>query len=279
MRVLVLGGSGSLGSDLCPILAERHEVFAPPHRDVDVLDSDQIRAAIDRVGADAVVNCVALADVDRCEREPELAWQLNADAVRYVGGACAERNVSLLHVSTDYVFDGRKDSPYVESDPTRPIQMYGKSKLQGERNALDVSPRAAVVRTSWLFSRAGKGKFANAVLAAGRDGGEVRAVRDWFGSPTSTRDLALAMRALLEAGATGVFHVVNPGAASRLEQAQEILDALGTHHAKLVPVESASLLNLPAPRPRYTALASERLASLGITLRPRADAIRDFIGS
>ena len=279
MRILVLGGSGSLGADLVPVLAERHETHAPPHADVDVRVSDQVRRALDVTRADAVVNCVALADVDRCEREPELAWQLNADSVRYIAAACAERGVSLLQISTDYVFDGRKDAPYVESDKTRPIQIYGKSKLQGERNALEVAPRAAVVRTSWLFSRTGKGKFANTVLQAGREGGEVRAVSDWFGSPTSTVDLALALRALLEAGATGLFHAANPGSASRLEQAQEILAALASHKATVTPVASASLLSLPAPRPRSTALASERLGSLGISLRPRAEAVREFVGS
>lgn len=278
MRILVLGGSGSLGTDLCPLLASRHEVFAPPHRDVDVLSSDSVRRALDASRADAVVNCAALADVDRCEREPEAAWQLNADAVRYIAGAAAERGVSLLHVSTDYVFDGEKGAPYVESDRTNPIQVYGKSKLQGERNALDIAGRATVVRTSWLFSRSGKGKFANAVLAAGRNGGDVKAVRDWFGSPTSTVDLSDVMMRLLEAGATGVFHVANPGAQSRLEQANEILNALGPHKANVIAVSSASLLGLSAARPRDTALASERLGALGISLRPRAEAVREFVG-
>lgn len=280
MRILVLGGSGSLGTDLVPVLAERHEVHAPPHAAVDVLSSDAVRAGIDRTRPDALVNLVALADVDRCEREPELAWQLNADSVRYIAGACAERGVSLLHVSTDYVFDGTKNTPYVESDATRPIQTYGKSKLQGERNALDIAPRAAVVRTSWLFSRSGRGKFANAVLEAGRRGGEIRAVSDWYGSPTSTVDLSRLIRALLEAGATGVFHGANPGVASRLEQAKEILDALGgDQRATLTPVASASLLALPAARPRYTALASERLGVFGISLRPRPEAVREFVGT
>lgn len=279
MRILVLGGSGSLGTDLVPVLAERHEVRAPTHADVDVRSSDNVRRAIDLTRPDAVVNLVALADVDRCEREPELAWQLNADSVRYIAGACAERGVALLHVSTDYVFDGTKGAPYVESDATRPLQVYGKSKVQGERNALDIAPRAAVVRTSWLFSRAGKGKFANAVLDAGRKGGEIRAVSDWYGSPTSTVDLSRLLRSLLEAGATGVFHGANPGVASRLEQAKEILDALGAHRATLTPVASASLLALPAARPRYTALASERLAAHGIGMRPRAEAVREFVGS
>lgn len=245
-----------------------------------MLVSDNVRRALDVSGADAVVNLAAFADVDRCEREPELAWQMNADAVRYIAAACAERNVALLHVSTDYVFDGTRNAPYVESDATRPIQVYGKSKLQGERNALDVAPRAAVVRTSWLFSRSGKGKFANTVLAAGTSGGEVKAVSDWFGSPTSTVDLSRAIAALLESGATGIFHAANPGAQSRLEQANEILAALGEkHRATMVPVASASLLALPAARPRYTALASERLGALGISLRPRAEAVREFVGA
>ena len=134
------------------------------------------------------------------------------------------------------------------------------------------------MRTSWLFSRTGKGKFANTVLTAGRSGGQVKAVSDWFGSPTSTVDLAKAIAALLESGATGIFHVANPGTQSRLEQANEILAALGgTHAADVVPVTS-SLLALPAPRPRYTALASERLGALGISLRPRAEAVREFVG-
>ena len=279
MRVVVLGGSGMLGSDLGAILAERHEVMAPPHSAVDVLIPDQIRRALDATRAHAVVNCVALADVDRCEREPDLAWQVNADAVRYIASACRERSVHLVHVSTDYVFDGKKDAPYVESDRTRPVQVYGKSKLAGEQNALTVAGKAAVVRTSWLFGRSGKDKFANKVVAAGRGGGEVKAVSDWFGSPTSTVDLSQAIRGILEQGATGVFHAANPGAISRLEQAQEILASLGSHKATLTPVASATLLKLDAARPRYTALASERLVPLGIRMRDRADAVREFVGA
>jgi dTDP-4-dehydrorhamnose reductase len=135
--------------------------------------------------------------------------------------------------------------------------------------------KALVVRTSWLFGKHGK-NFANRVLAAGREGGEVKAVSDWFGSPTSTVDLSRAIRALVEKGATGVVHVVNAGSQSRLEQAKEILGALGKHKAALVPVESATLLHLDAPRPRDTTLASERLDALGITMRPRAEAVREL---
>ncbi len=275
MRILLLGGSGGLGRDLQPVLAERHEVAAPPHGEVDLLVPDALRRALDRARADAVVNAAAFADVDGCERDPDRAHAVNADGVRHLATACRERNVLLAQISTDYVFDGRKEGPYVESDATRPLQVYGRSKLAGERNALQVAPKAMVVRSSWLFTRHGR-NFANAVLAAARDGGEVRAVRDWFGTPTFTLDLARALRALLEAGATGVFHVANPGPVSRFDQAREILEAVGRHRATLVPVAAGSL-SLVAARPRSTALASERLESIGLRLRPRADAVRDFV--
>ena len=276
MRILILGGSGTLGTDLKKILVEKHKVFAPPHKDLDVLIPDQIRRAVDAVGADAIVNAAALADVDRCEREPELAYQMNADSVRYIAQACRERNLLLAHVSTDYVFPGSKNEPYVESDKTRPVQVYGKSKLAGERNALDLGAKAIVVRTSWLFGKAGK-NFANKVVAAGRDGGEVKAVSDWFGSPTSTLDLSRAILGLIDGGASGIFHVVNPGTQSRLEQAKEILALMGSHKATLTPVESASILNLPAKRPHFTGLSSERLAAAGVKLGDRAAAVKEFL--
>ena len=278
MRILVLGGSGSLGSDLRPVLAERHTVYAPPHADADLLKSDTLRKALDITRADAVVNAAALADVDACEREPQRAFDLNADGVRWLAQVCRERNVLLAQVSTDYVFDGKKDAPYVESDATRPINVYGRSKLQGERNALDVAGKAFVVRTSWLFARKGK-NFPNKVLLAGREGGEIRAVSDWFGSPTSTVDLARGIRTLLETQATGVFHLVNEGVQSRLEQAQEILAAIAPHKATVDAIHSSTLLDLPAARPRYTALASERAAAAGVVMRPRAEAVREFVAS
>lgn len=278
MKILVLGGSGSLGLDLKEVLAERHDVFAPPHADVDLAKIDTLRRALDVTHADAVVNAAALADVDRCEREPELAWQVNADGVRWLAQVCRERSAALVHVSTDYVFDGKKDSPYLEVDPPNPVQVYGKSKLAGEQNALSIASRALVVRTSWLFSRHGK-NFPNRVLAAAREGGEIRAVTDWFGSPTSTVDVATAIGALLEKGATGLVHVVNAGAQSRVEQAEEILALLGSHQARVTPIASATLLDLAARRPRYTALASSRLEALGVRPRPRAEALREFVGT
>ncbi|HVO31786.1 MAG TPA: dTDP-4-dehydrorhamnose reductase [bacterium] len=277
MRILVLGGSGSLGSDLVPILSAKHTVLAPGHAEVDLLRSDSLRAAIDKARADAVVNAAAMADVDRCEREPARAWDLNSDAVRWLAQVCRERNATLVQISTDYVFDGKKGAPYVESDRTRPVQVYGKSKLQGEKNALDVAGKAVVVRTSWLFARKGK-NFPNKVLAAARTGGEIKAVSDWFGSPTSTVDLSRAIGTLLEGAATGIFHVVNEGVQSRLEQANEILAAVGAgNKATVSAISSATLLDLPAARPRFTALASERAAAAGVHMRPRAEAVREFV--
>jgi dTDP-4-dehydrorhamnose reductase len=278
LKILVLGGSGSLGQDLKEVLSARHDVFAPPHADVELAKIDTLRRALDVTHADAVVNAAALADVDRCEREPELAWQVNADGVRWLAQVCRERSAALVHVSTDYVFDGKKDSPYLEDDLASPVQVYGKSKLAGEQNALSIASRALVVRTSWLFSRHGK-NFPNRVLAAAREGGEIRAVSDWFGSPTSTVDVAMAIGALLEKGATGLVHVVNAGAQSRVEQAEEILALLGSHKARVTPIASATLLDLAARRPRYTALASARLEALGVHPRPRAEALREFVGS
>jgi len=277
VKVLLIGGSGTLGKDLSPVLAARHEVFAPPHgaNGLDLASADSVRRALDAVRPDAVVNAAALAEVDRCEREPELAFQLNADAVRWLAVACAERRATLVQVSTDYVFDGGKGSPYLESDRPRPIQVYGKSKLQGEVNALEAGGRALVVRTSWLFGVHGR-NFPNRVLQAAREGGEIKAVTDWFGSPTSTADLAVVLGALLEKGATGLLHAVSPGVLSRMQQAEEIL-ALRPGNARLVPVESSSILGLAARRPANTSLASERLAGLGIAFRPREEAVRDFV--
>ena len=219
--------------------------------------------------------------MDLCEKEPERAFQINGDGVRYLSTACRERNVLLVQVSTDYVFDGRKgrETPYTETDRPRPVQVYGKSKLAGERHALQIAGKAIVARTSWLFGHAGRKNFANKVLDAARNGGDVRAVADWYGSPTSTVDAARAIRALIEAGATGIFHVVNPGAQSRVEQAREILAAFGPHKATLVPIDSATLLNLPAARPGATPLASDKLSALGIHMLPRADAVREFVGA
>src|SRR2546429_374248 len=146
MRILLLGGGGALGSDLKPALAERHDVFAPPRAVADLARPDTLRDALDKSRADVVVNAAAFADVDGSEKDPERPGLVNADGVRWLAGAVRERGARLVQVSTDYVFDGSKGAPYLESDATRPVNVYGNSKLAGERNALDIAGRSLVVR-------------------------------------------------------------------------------------------------------------------------------------
>jgi dTDP-4-dehydrorhamnose reductase len=218
------------------------------HADLDVTDAAAVRDALS--GADVVINCAAYTDVDGAESDPESAHAVNSDGARNVAECAGGR---VIYVSTDYVFDGRKPGPYVESDPTGPIQEYGRSKLDGERATLETNPRALVVRTSWLFG-AGGGNFVATMLRLADEREEVKVVDDQVGCPTFTGHLAEALVALAKTDASGVLHVAAAGSCSWFRFAQAILDGADT---KVVPCTTEEFPR-PAPRPANSVLGSER---------------------
>jgi dTDP-4-dehydrorhamnose reductase len=276
MRVLVTGAAGQLGSDLVELLGERARPY--DHRSLDVCDEDAIARAFAASRPDAVVNCAAYNNVDLAEREAKRAFAINAHAVRLL----ARRGVPLVHISTNYVFDGRRDEPYGEQDLPAPRSVYAASKLAGEHMALAYGTRPLVVRTAALYGIAGNaskgGNFAERILARARSGEPLRVVADQLVQPTYTPDLAAAILAAVRAGAEGIVHLTASGACSWYEFARAIVGHAGLD----VPVEptATAVGGEGAERPRNGLLARPRADALGLSpLRPWRDALADYMRS
>jgi len=267
-RVLVTGASGMLGSDLGPALAAAgHEVLARPKSDLDITDARNLLRVVRELAPDVVVNCAAFTKVDACETDP-LAFEVNAKGVGNLADACGHVGAQLVQVSTDFVFDGAKTSPYVEDDPTGPLSAYGRSKLEGEEAARRL-PGSLIVRASWLFGRSGW-NFIEAILKQVESGKtRLSVVTDQVGRPTATTDLSEAIAALLEAGASGTYHFANRGEVSWNEFAGEILWRSGRKDVTVEPTSSDALAR-PARRPAYSVLDTGKYERL--TGRP----IRSF---
>jgi dTDP-4-dehydrorhamnose reductase len=281
-RWLVLGAAGQLGSGLVARLGERGIPCVARGRDLDVSDPEALRSALAELRPAVVANAAAYTDVDGCERDVARAKAVNAEAPGTLASLCREAAVALVHVSTDYVFDGRVDAPLPETAEVAPLSEYGRSKLAGERAALAASPAFLVVRTSWLFGR-GRNFIASVCRRAAElrrtpGQGPLRVVEDQIGSPTYAEDLAAGLIELVERGARGLYHLANRGAASRFELARFALDAAGFSDLEIQPVKTVDF-PLPAQRPHYTVLDCGRTAALGVRLRPWPEAVRAYLAS
>lgn len=235
--------------------AVNHEVVPLTHGDLDVTDAGAVARRVADGKPDAVINCAAYTDVDGAEDDLSGAMDLNADAAGTVAAAAAEVGARVVYPSTDYVFDGTKGEPYVESDATRPLSVYAQSKLAGERLTAEANARHFIVRSAWLFGLAGR-SFPDTMLRLAADHGEVVVVRDQVGSPTYTAHLAEAIVRLLDSDAYGVHHVAAAGECSWYELALELFRRAGVDCRVLscTTEEFAA----PAPRPPYSVLATER---------------------
>ncbi|PYV26226.1 MAG: dTDP-4-dehydrorhamnose reductase [Acidobacteria bacterium] len=275
MRILITGSKGMLGQDLALHLAARHEALPLGRSDADITDSRAVAQAIASRSPDVVIHAAAFTAVDDCEQEPELALQVNGGGTRNVALACEQIGARMLYVSTDYVFDGQKDSPYVETDDPNPINTYGKSKLQGE-NYVRVLQDSWIVRVSWLFGPLGK-NFVRTILGRAREGQNLRIVDDQVGAPTYTVDAAEKIEQIVESGAPGIYHVTNQGYCSWFAFAAEILAQAGLGGAPLSPISSLAL-GRPAARPTNSRLANARLAASAMGLLPPwQDALRRYL--
>jgi dTDP-4-dehydrorhamnose reductase len=267
VRVLVIGGAGQLGTEI-----QRRwtgdEIVAPSRAELDIESAPALAEALERVAPEAVVNCAAFHNVDRCEETPERAFEVNALAVDRLARLCRDRDAIFVTISTDYVFDGSATRPYAEDDPARPISAYGTSKLAGELLVGRLQSRAFVVRTCGVYgirTSTGKGHtFVDRILAQARAGETSRVVSDVIASPTFAGDLARALRELLATRAYGLYHAVNPGPVSWYDFAREALAQAGVR-GQIEPI-SAQDWTAPARRPAFSALDDAKIGALGIGL-------------
>jgi dTDP-4-dehydrorhamnose reductase len=257
MRLLVLGSGGMLGRAVAGHAAHLgHDVVALDHSDLDVTDAANVARIVGAVEPRAIVNCTGFTDVDGAEADEPRALRVNGDGAGNVARAGAEAGARMVHVSTDYVFDGQKPEPWLESDPVAPLQAYGRTKLAGERAVAEGNGEHAIVRTAWLFGTGGA-NFVETMLRLGAERDEVTVVTDQRGGPTWTGHLAPALVEIAERrGDVGVFHATGAGECSWYEFAVEILHRAGLR-CRAVPTTSERFAR-PAPRPAYSVLGSER---------------------
>ncbi|MBD35929.1 MAG: dTDP-4-dehydrorhamnose reductase [Actinobacteria bacterium] len=262
MRILITGGDGQVGKAFSRNV-QKHELFACSRSELDISNSTSILKAAEKYRPDIIINCGALTDVDKCETSPDLAMEINGHAVGLLAEQAEKCGASLVQISTDYVFDGEKDGPYLETDLTKPISIYGQSKLLGEQLA---GSGALVVRTSWVMSLDGNNILVK-ILRLLNEGGELKFVDDQIGCPTFTDDLVDAVIKLVESKVTGVVHVTNCGSTSWFDFAQLVAECAGSDPKQVSPI-SGSELNRPARRPKNSILENRRLTNLGFPQLP-----------
>lgn len=275
-KILITGAGGLLGRHATRWFADRYDVIAARHEDVDITDARTVGQWITEHRPDLIINCAAFSNVDACEREPARAFAVNAEGAYNLALAAHRVGAELVHFSTDYVFDGRKRTPYTIEDDPRPINVYGQSKLEGEKFVRRALSRHYIVRIARLFGRGGR-NFASALLDLARRQGRLLAIVDEIGSPTYVMDLIERLDEIIRWGPYGTYHVTNEGACSWYEFALTALRLAGLRGVVIEKVNSADL-NRPARRPHYTALRCLVSERLGWTpLRPWSEAFAAFI--
>lgn len=274
MKALITGGGGQLASDLSALLGDGARAYT--HAELDITDTAALDRAFAEVEPEIVFNCAAFHNVDACEREPDAAWAANVRAVSELG----RRAPRLVHLSTNYVFDGRRERPYEESDLPAPRSIYALTKLAGEHAALAYAGEALVVRTAGLYGLYGSaskgGNFVQRMIARAREQGELNVVSDQRLQPTFTADLARAILEAVDAGAGGVLHLTATGACSWHEFTAAIVQTAGIE----VPVNATTTESAPGgvDRPLNGVLARTRADALGLApLRPWREALTDYM--
>jgi len=278
-RILVIGAKGMLGRDLVPKLLSSFpgdEVLGWDIDEIDIRKEQETIAKIEGVRPAIVINLAGYTDVDGCELNEQEAFAVNADGMRHIAMGVRQCGAKAIYLSTDYVFNGEKGSPYLEDDPPHPLNIYGRSKWKGEQYAMELAGDGLVIRTQWLYGRHGK-NFVTAILRQANEKKVLSIVNDQIGAPTYTVDLSRAILLLIQNRASGIFHVTNNDFCSWYEFGQTILRLSGAKEVEVLPISSREL-NRKAARPSYSVLRTKKFSrETGIELRPWTEALKDFL--
>ena len=275
MKILLAGGSGQLAQELQPILLSSGEVIAVDRTRLDLSQPESIRQAMAQIQPDLVVNAAAYTAVDKAENEPELAHAVNGIAPGIFAEECEKRGASLIHFSTDYVFDGTHGSAYLETDITNPLGTYGKSKLAGEEAIRNAVNRHIIIRTAWVYGNGGKGNFVKTMLRLGKEREEIRVVADQIGSPTWTGDLAAAVSQIIpqiKPEIFGTYQYTNSGVCSWYDFAIAIFEEAAQlgfplKVQRVIPITTAEYPT-PAKRPAFSVLSTVKISAILGTYPP-----------
>jgi len=282
VKIAVIGSGGRLGAALVRDYAKKFHVFAFDRHLLDLGRADQLHEKLGSLDVDTVINCAALTNVDYCETHRDEAFRINADAPRVLAEICRDKKAKLIHIGTDYVFDGEKRDPYREEDEARPISVYGKSKRVGEENVLSASDRHLVVRVSWVFGP-DRPSFIDGIIKRARENENVDAIADKFSAPSYTHDIAEALLRLIEVDAHGIVHFSNTGECSWQEYGQWALDCcreagIQLKGSRVASLNLSDMKNFVARRPVYSVLSTAKYATLtGQSPRAWRDAVADYI--
>lgn len=251
------------------------KVIEAPHEELDITLEDEVSNFISRHKPDIIINCAAYTNVDKCETEREKAFALNALGPKYIAAAAKGCGARVIHISTDFVFDGNSNRPYTEEDQTNPLSEYGRTKLEGERNIQNHCNSYLIVRTSWLFGHHGI-NFAAKMLELAERNKELSIVTDEIGSPTYTADLAGALWTLIKQECEGIINISNNGSCSRYEWAEYIFETMGSK-IKMNPIKSAEYKR-PAKVPLNSTLNCQKFTTItGVSMRPWEEAVESYL--
>lgn len=259
IKTLILGANGMLGTDLCEVFPDAVKMT---HKELDITSENEVLSVLEKIRPEVVINAAAYTDVDGCEDNQELAFAVNGKAPGYLAKGCAAVGAVLVHFSTDYVFDGSKEE-YLESDPTNPLNVYGHSKLLGEKNIIENLENYRIIRTSWLFGLHGK-NFVETMLRLSREIETVKVVNDQFGKPTFTGDLARKVPEIISLS-PGIYHITNEGVCSWYEFAKAIIE-------NVVPCSTEEFPR-KAKRPKHSVLVNSKTTPM----RPWKEALKNYL--
>jgi len=265
---VIIGSNGQLGSDLVEVFSEKHEVIGLNHSDIEVSDIDSVRSVLASIKPETVINTSAYHNVPLCEQNPDLAFAINGKGVLNLAKVCTDHNARLVHYSTDYVFDGEKKQPYVETDYCNPLNVYGVTKLSGENFALNYASRPYVIRVSGIYGktpcRAKGGNFITTMVKLAKEKPEVKVVTDEIVTPTPTSTIALNTLKLIDSDAYGLYHMTSEGACSWYEFAEVIWEVLEFK----IPLLKSSIKDAvqQVKRPSYSVLMNNNLKRIDCNL-------------
>ncbi len=266
MKILVTGSTGQLGNEVVNMfMADGMDVTGIDSKTVNYCNPEQVRDWISAFAADWVINCAAYTNVDMAEQEEDKAFTINCDAARMLAEGVRKSNGRLMHISTDFIFDGKQSHPYTEEDEPNPLGVYGKSKLAGEKAVLEVLPDATIIRTSWVYGVHGH-NFVKTILNLAAEKNEIRVVDDQLGTPTWTWDIAQVISYLINSDASGVYNFSNEGVASWYDFAHEVMDiairfGYPVKARRVAPIPASDYKAL-ATRPAYSVLSKNKIRSV-----------------
>ncbi|TRU34761.1 MAG: dTDP-4-dehydrorhamnose reductase [Microcystis aeruginosa Ma_MB_F_20061100_S20] len=265
-KVLLIGAKGQVGQELQVTLQSLGEVISIGREELDLTNSEKISQLIREIHPDYLVNAAAYTAVDKAETEPDLAYSINTIAPKIMAESAEKIQAKFLHISTDYVFDGRKNTPYLETDLTNPLGVYGQSKLRGEEEIKTVNSQAIILRTAWVYGSYGKSNFVKTMLRLGKEREELKVVVDQVGSPTWAKDIATAITQLLinVDNPTGIYNFTNSGVASWFDLTKAIFEeakisGIPLKIQRVIPITTAEYPT-PAVRPAYSVLSGQKIS-------------------